>query len=193
MDIRVPLHKRTFLPVSVLGYEWLSGEVEAYPCRFSVEGVVTKLAKELSLTPTKYTNLFSMEPCVAKERVFMRAWEEEPDYIYMYETVLRDLGITLPFNTFEVDVLRRLNVAPNQLHPNEMSSNASFSSGASLLVHGTYYCQVLVPLRCTVSLTSMLKACLFNAYSTSYKGSKGGFCKIRVKEGDPWGVFALDD
>ncbi|RDX68619.1 hypothetical protein CR513_52359, partial [Mucuna pruriens] len=112
------LYSRMFSSMNVPNYDWLSGEVEACPSRFSTTSILAKLVKEVPLTLARYANLFSMEPCTTKERVFMRAQEGEPDYIYMYETILRELGVILPFDAFEVDVLRRLNVAPSQLHPN---------------------------------------------------------------------------
>ncbi|RDX63656.1 hypothetical protein CR513_57885, partial [Mucuna pruriens] len=72
-----------------------------------MEGVVAKLVKEVSINPTKYVDLFSIEPCTTNNRVFVRAREWEPDLIYMYETILQDLGVTLPFNAFEAEQTKK--------------------------------------------------------------------------------------
>ncbi|RDX83782.1 hypothetical protein CR513_35270, partial [Mucuna pruriens] len=44
----------------------------------------------------------------------------------MYETILRDLGVTLPFDYFAADVLQTLGVAPLQLHPNRWATMQAF-------------------------------------------------------------------
>ncbi|GAU32750.1 hypothetical protein TSUD_323180 [Trifolium subterraneum] len=44
--------------------------------------------------------------------------EQEPHYFYMYTHVIQTLNLWLPFNSFECQILRVMNVAPCQLHPN---------------------------------------------------------------------------
>jgi hypothetical protein len=41
-----------------------------------------------------------------------------PHYFYMYSSVIENLNLWFPFTTFEFAILRALNVAPSQLHPN---------------------------------------------------------------------------
>ncbi|RDX89057.1 hypothetical protein CR513_29256, partial [Mucuna pruriens] len=60
-----------------------------------------------------------------KERVCHAAKEGEELFIYMYETVFLDLGVTLPFDFFEANVLRVLGIAPSQLHPNGWAADES--------------------------------------------------------------------
>ncbi|RDX91206.1 hypothetical protein CR513_26847, partial [Mucuna pruriens] len=55
--------RRTFPLVSVLGYKWLSGEVEAYRSRFTTPVVVARLVKQVSITPTREADLYLVEPC----------------------------------------------------------------------------------------------------------------------------------
>ncbi|RDX71964.1 hypothetical protein CR513_48620, partial [Mucuna pruriens] len=59
-----------------------------------------------------------MVHCSSLERVCHAAKVGEGDFVYMYEIVLMDLGVTLPLDHFAVDVLRILGVTPSQLHPN---------------------------------------------------------------------------
>ncbi|RDX83006.1 hypothetical protein CR513_36132, partial [Mucuna pruriens] len=44
----------------------------------------------------------------------------------MYETTFKDLGVSLPFDCFAIDVLKILGVAPSQLHPNNWVSMQAF-------------------------------------------------------------------
>ncbi|RDX91207.1 hypothetical protein CR513_26849, partial [Mucuna pruriens] len=44
----------------------------------------------------------------------------------MYETVFYDLGIILPFDRFEAEVLHTLNIVPSQLHPNGWATMQAF-------------------------------------------------------------------
>ncbi|RDY07446.1 hypothetical protein CR513_08442, partial [Mucuna pruriens] len=64
-----------------------------------------------------FTNQYKVVPCSFVERVCHAALPGEDDFIYMYEPVLRHLGVTLPFHSFEVEVLRTLGLSPLQLHP----------------------------------------------------------------------------
>ncbi|RDY13546.1 hypothetical protein CR513_01511, partial [Mucuna pruriens] len=59
----------------------------------------------------------SIDPMPTK-RVCHAAKEGEGDFVYMLETILVDLGVTLPLDHFMANVLRTLRVAPSQLHPN---------------------------------------------------------------------------
>ncbi|RDY03353.1 hypothetical protein CR513_13075, partial [Mucuna pruriens] len=68
----------------------------------------------------------TMVHCGKKERVCHSVKEGEDPFVYMYETVLSDLGFTLPFDFFEADVLRMLGIAPSQLHPNSWAAIQAF-------------------------------------------------------------------
>ncbi|RDX81844.1 hypothetical protein CR513_37433, partial [Mucuna pruriens] len=94
--------------MSVASFGWLSGEVEAFPSRFRTKEDIVKLFEKVSLTLTKYSDLFSVEPCSIIERILM--------------------GDTIPFNSFEIDVLNMLNVALTQLHPNDWVAMQGFKT-----------------------------------------------------------------
>jgi len=42
----------------------------------------------------------------------------DPPSFYMYSCLFSDLHVSLPFDKFTMGVLRALNVAPTQIHPN---------------------------------------------------------------------------
>lgn len=43
-------------------------------------------------------------------------------FLYVYSFLFLDLYVAFPFYDFTMDVLRTLNVAPTQLHPNTWAS-----------------------------------------------------------------------
>ncbi|RDX90365.1 hypothetical protein CR513_27770, partial [Mucuna pruriens] len=61
---------------------------------------------------------YAMLRTFSEECICHAAKEDEDDYIFMYEILFVNLGISLPFDCFAVDVLKTLEVAPSQLHPN---------------------------------------------------------------------------
>ncbi|RDX80546.1 hypothetical protein CR513_38898, partial [Mucuna pruriens] len=78
----------------------------------------------------------------------------------MHETVFRDLGVTLPFDKFEV----------------KLGDHAGISSGV---------------LRVEDWMRVIDRGFLFNDYWAFYKGFKGGFCNVRVKDKVPFKAFAV--
>ncbi|RDX61092.1 hypothetical protein CR513_60705, partial [Mucuna pruriens] len=74
----------------------------------------------------------------------------------MYKTLFKDLGVTIPFDAFTVGVLRILEVAPSQLHPNGWAAMKAFR---------------------VVSLSPLPKGSLFNVLAL-YKGFKNHFVRV---------------
>lgn len=58
--------------------------------------------------------------------VFLGGEAESKEFFFMYERVIVDLHITIPFDAFAMVVLWVLNVAPTQLHPNGWASLQAF-------------------------------------------------------------------
>ncbi|RDY06360.1 hypothetical protein CR513_09664, partial [Mucuna pruriens] len=114
----------------------------------------------------------------------------------MYETVLLDLGVTLPFDFFEADVLRMLGIAPSQLHPNGWAAIQAFKVVCLALgilptapVFLSHYTARVGPSVGWVSLTPLPNSGLFTSYTASYKGFKSRFVKIKAAEA---GHFCID-
>ncbi|RDX86276.1 hypothetical protein CR513_32412, partial [Mucuna pruriens] len=59
-----------------------------------------------------------VQPCRPDEPAHIHPSEEAVPFFFLYDTLPLKLGIKLPFTSFERSVLRALNVAPTQLHPN---------------------------------------------------------------------------
>ncbi|RDX76223.1 hypothetical protein CR513_43809, partial [Mucuna pruriens] len=86
---------------------------------------------------------------------------------------LQDLDLSLSFDKFEVDVQQTLDVG----------RYVGIQDDSSFLVYGAHRGQVsplLRGLRGWVLLISLSKTCLLTAYSTSYKGFKYHFVKVRA-------------
>ncbi|RDX73469.1 hypothetical protein CR513_46924, partial [Mucuna pruriens] len=92
-------------------FEWVSEEVRDYKS-FLSRSNVANFAKIVMWMIGEVTDQYAMVHCSAEERVYHLAKDGEADFIYMYDTLMKDLQITLPFDTYEVDVLRTLGVAP---------------------------------------------------------------------------------
>ncbi|RDX80031.1 hypothetical protein CR513_39469, partial [Mucuna pruriens] len=116
-----------------------------------------------------------MIPCSSEDRICHATFEGELGFIYMYEVVLRDLGVTFPFQPFEVDVLRTLGIAPSQLHPNNPYT-------LSLLALSFF--TILRP-----KLVRKPPRCLFNDYPILTDHFKSRFLKIKSLGKSPFTAY----
>jgi len=102
-----------------------------------------------------------------------------------------DSNIRFPFDEFTMGVLRTLNVAPTQLHPNSWASLQAFrllaemfhlrpSPHVFLLYYSTH---PSYPVK-WVSLISQSHNVLFTPFSSSYKYFKDSFFKIVITAAD---------
>ncbi|XP_029128019.1 uncharacterized protein LOC114916124 isoform X2 [Cajanus cajan] len=105
----------------------------------------------------------------------------------MYDCLFRDLGIVLPFHPFFTSILRILNVAPTQLHPNSWASMQAFwslckfthvkATFSLFLFH--YYCRPAEQIK-WVSLARVPSRRLLKPFTSSYKKFKVGFFKVCI-------------
>ncbi|RDX69825.1 hypothetical protein CR513_51008, partial [Mucuna pruriens] len=131
-----------------------------------LRGVAAELSKVVVLPLPSSEEDFMLKPCSASEQVYIGSKEGKGSFFYIYETQLWNLGVSLPFDKFDVDVLRTLDVAPSQHTPT--SWHASLQGDLSLPTYGAHRGQ------------GLSKTCLFTAYSTSYKGFEGQFVRVRA-------------
>lgn len=60
-----------------------------------------------------------LEPCVVSERVYITHPKGVSDeYFYFYSGVIMDFKVRIPFNNFELKLLKALNISHSQLRPN---------------------------------------------------------------------------
>nr|KYP68866.1 hypothetical protein KK1_022515 [Cajanus cajan] len=106
----------------------------------------------------------------------------------MYECLFRELGVSLPLDDFQMGVLRVLNVAPTQLHPNGWAYMQAFrvlckyhyiEPSVGLFLH--YFCTR--PSNKHMKWLSLIRHAdrpLMRPYTSSFKGFKGGFVKVMI-------------
>ncbi|XP_029128209.1 uncharacterized protein LOC114916185 [Cajanus cajan] len=127
-------NRQRYGPSEVPGYEWVNGEVTSYYSRYRDTGMITNL-----LDYTKCLNFGAAEePYPIGVRSCRNNAFPNPDMVcldqsgakmesfYMYDCLIRDLKVKLPFDEFTMGVLRVLNVAPTQLHPNSWAQLQGF-------------------------------------------------------------------
>lgn len=87
---------------------------------FTTPSSIERLRKKLVLCSDESGGeQIVLEPCREGEPIFLyQPVGSNPKYFYMYETFFTKLNVRLPFSDFECDILRTLNVAPSQMHPN---------------------------------------------------------------------------
>lgn len=108
---------------------------------------------------------------------------------YIYLCLFYDLYVRLPFTGFQMDILRILNVAPSQLHPNSWGYIQAFGVLCqSLGIRPTtklflYFFKTRPNAkRGWVSLSSVSKHAIFQLFAESYKDFKKQFFKIFITD-----------
>ncbi|QHO52787.1 uncharacterized protein DS421_2g42150 [Arachis hypogaea] len=104
-------------------YDWVGDDVKSRVSLFCDEAAVkevdaSKLVRQNSGVGVELLS-YSVD-----DRVYHRGSGFE--FFYMYSCVLEELRVRLPFTDFECQVLRQLNCAPSQLHPNGWAFLRSF-------------------------------------------------------------------
>jgi len=106
----------------------------------------------------------------------------EGDFFYMYACMFTKLHVRLPLDEFTMGVLRLLNVAPTQLHPNSWGSLQAFRLICKALYltptpESFLYFYVTRPRDplSWVSLVGRAKISLLDGFTQSFKKFKDGF------------------
>ncbi|RDX93692.1 hypothetical protein CR513_24001, partial [Mucuna pruriens] len=112
--------------------EWVSPNVLKHVSKVKPSEVDRLVVKGAWVDPSS-ANDFIMQAPFDNECVCHAALEDEDDFIFMYDTVFEDLGISMPFDFFYAEVLGMLGIPPSQLHPNSWVVLGAFeTSGCHL-------------------------------------------------------------
>ncbi|RHN51914.1 hypothetical protein MtrunA17_Chr6g0474441 [Medicago truncatula] len=95
-----------------------SDDVQRYDSAYNDQAKVNFFRSKLSVSSTKREEDIVLAPCPAGEKVCTMRPKGVKEIFHMYDAVLEEFGVKIPFTLFEMDVLRLLNVAPTQIHPN---------------------------------------------------------------------------
>ncbi|KAG2403618.1 uncharacterized protein HKW66_Vig0189050 [Vigna angularis] len=131
------------------------------------------------------------------ERVFHDGRSSPYDFFFMYVTFFTHLFIRVPFTEFQTAVLREVNVAPTQLHPNSWAAVQAFMAMCSAVgvtptipVFFYYFAVRPSPSGGWVSFRSVRDRTLFRPFSDSFKNFKQHYFKIIV---DKAGLHEFSD
>ncbi|XP_057431461.1 uncharacterized protein LOC130724272 isoform X2 [Lotus japonicus] len=174
-------------------YDLANLEVRRLSSFYKSPESVKKLRSRLSLSSSEeIEKKIIIEACRMGEPVcFNQPPGALTEYFYMYETLFSRLNIKLPFSDFECDVLRTLNVAPTQLHPNSWAYIRAFN-----LLCGNYdinpsarlfFCFFKSKLgrKGWISLNGIPGKCLFSLFASNYKYFKTKFFRVKNRQDFP--------
>nr|KYP71788.1 hypothetical protein KK1_011061 [Cajanus cajan] len=110
----------------------------------------------------------------------------------MYQCVFKDLGVVIPFTPFECEFLKKINVAPSQLHPNSWGFLRAFQILCSVMGMnpslGTfmhfYQLKLGEPPFGWISLSGSSNGGFLQIFSQSYKIFKEEFFKVQCVHDD---------
>ncbi|QCD99468.1 hypothetical protein DEO72_LG7g750 [Vigna unguiculata] len=117
-------------------------------------------------------DIVSLERVSAVDRVCHGKEGSTEKFFYMYMCHFSQLHVRLPLDDFTMGVLRVLNVAPTQLHPNSWAYLQAFRILCKPRRPATW-----------LSLISRPSISRLDAFSQSFKHFKDGYFKVIVKEG----------
>ncbi|QCD80439.1 hypothetical protein DEO72_LG2g760 [Vigna unguiculata] len=171
----------------ISGYDWAPYEPRTLVTRFRWGNDLGDLVER--------TRIFSEEVedghlrvkiCAGNERVCHGKREAKLDFFYVYACLFHDLGLNVPFADWQMAVLRQIQCAPTQIHPNAWASMQAFdvlcrAAGLTptmpLFLH--FYKTRPTASKGWVSFLGANKS-LFTLYLASYKGFKTGFFKVAI-------------
>ncbi|RDY12066.1 hypothetical protein CR513_03190, partial [Mucuna pruriens] len=170
-------------------YSWVDLEVKRGFSTFTRSSALLGMAKDIC-QPGPWSVV--VHPYRPDEPAHIHPSEEAVPFFFLYETLPLKLGIKLPFTSFERSVLRALNVAPTQLHPNSWGFVRAFElicedlgRAPSLGVFFWFFSLRKSTKVGWTSLSSRPKRKLLKPFLESFKVFKDRFFKVGRGAGGP--------
>ncbi|RDY08360.1 hypothetical protein CR513_07418, partial [Mucuna pruriens] len=160
-------------------YSWVDLEVKKVFSTFTRGGALSGTAKVIC-QPGPWS--VTVRPCRPDEPAHVRPASSNPPSFFLYDTLPFKLGIKLHFTSFERSVLRALNVAPTQLHPNSWGFVRAFELICEDLGRAPSLSSAKVG---WTSLSSRPKRKLLKPFLESFKVFKDRFFKVSRGAGGP--------
>ena len=138
---------------------------------------------------------YELVPPSSDERVcFSTRVVDNRPFFYAYDFFFGQLGVTLPFSPFEIDLLWSCNVAPSQLHPNSWGFIKIFQllcDGFGIHASQSLFFYLFVLTNpgvvkkksAWVSFRSTQGKKVFSMFDESFRDFKNYFFKVRAVEG----------
>lgn len=119
---------------SINGYDWASHYVSEFCISFSNKPILRDwIENSCILRILNHSSCVRLSAYRGNERVFHGKDDSVTDFFFAYSCMFYDMYVRLPFSVFQVDVLRMLNVAPSQLHPNNWGCIQAFATLCQVL------------------------------------------------------------
>jgi len=105
------------------GYDWVSHQVTRHFSKYRWSSMVNSYSAVYHIFAEGIPEgVLSVERCSTVDNVCHRRECHIFHFFFMYACLFTDSQIQVPFDEFTMGVLRTLNVAPTQLHPNSWAS-----------------------------------------------------------------------
>ncbi|CAJ2679794.1 unnamed protein product [Trifolium pratense] len=172
----------------VAGYTPVTMEVSS---KYTSMEMVRSFRKTVKLSDPSHEESIITEPVSENEFVTTRN-DTPPAYFYLYTNVIQPLNIWLPFTAFEAEMLKVINVAPTQLHPNSWAFIKAFevmclgfNLDPSIGVFFSFYQIKNLKPHSLVSISSQPNRRLLSLYASNFKNFKDSFLRVRCDEKFP--------
>jgi len=116
------------------GYDWVSHQVTHHFSKYRWSSMVESYSAAYNIFAEGVPEgVLSVERCSAIDNVCHGRECHRSDFFFMYACLFTDSHVRVPFDEFTMGVLRTLNMAPTQLHPNSWASLRAFRVLAEML------------------------------------------------------------
>ncbi|QCE03237.1 hypothetical protein DEO72_LG8g1261 [Vigna unguiculata] len=151
----------------IQGYDWAPYEPRTHATRFRWGNDLGDLVERTKVFGDEVEDgLLWVKVCAGNERICHGKGAAKLEFFYVYAYLFHDLGLTVPFADWQMAVLRQIQCAPTQIHPNAWASMQAFDTRPTAS-------------KGWVSFLGANKS-LFTFYLASYKGFKTGFFKVVI-------------
>lgn len=99
-------------------FNWVREDVLSFSSSMDSADSIRHLFMHYHVVSEAWFNKISLLACKEDERPFMQAAPRGSPFFCCYRDLVTTLGVSFPLTDFQSGLLRRLNVAPSQLHVN---------------------------------------------------------------------------
>jgi len=111
----------------IQGYDWASYEPRTHATRFQWGNDLGDLVGRTKIFGDEVEDgLLRVKVCASNERVCHGKGAARLEFFYVYACLFQDLGLTVSFAEWQMAVLRQIQCAPTQIHPNAWASMQAF-------------------------------------------------------------------
>ena len=108
-------------------YMWVDNRVREVFFKYTDVSILHDFVESFDIVLKGMLNgAFALRRCREFETICLGRGEEAKDFFYFYSCLISNIHVRFTFDEFTMEVLRVLNVAPTQLHPNSWVALQAF-------------------------------------------------------------------